>query len=364
MPSIRIKGIKKVRSRHGTTYYYHRKTGARITSEFGTPEFLTEVRDLDALEKPIDPRLKMPGTFGWLLWQFKCSEKYTSMKPSTKADYESVYDFLSYLDLLPLAIIKPSHIRKLRDSAHKQRSWRFSQKVLSRLNSLYKWGMSELDLTANPAASVIPPRRPASLNDRPAVNRPWDPDEIKVFFDTLENKAMTYGHRETMYNVLKGVAIGYYTLMREADIVKLRWSDRKNGVIKWHRSKDDAPHDLWEHEELTRILELGPKSGLTIVTRADGKPLSKNGFYSNFRDHRDRLLEQGLVKPGLTMHGLRHTAATYLATLGHDEESVAAVTGHTSNAMARHYSRQHERRERAKALLDLHKIMSNEENQS
>ena len=364
MPSIRIKGIKKARNRHGTTYYYHRKTGARITSEFGTPEFLTEVRNLDALEKPIDPRRKLPGTFGWLLWQFKCSEKYKSMKSSTKSDYESVYEFLSPLDLLPLAVIKTSHIRKLRDSAHQQRSWRFSQKMLSRLNALYKWGMSELDLTANPAASVIPPRRPAELNDRPAVNRPWEPDEIKVFFDTLENKAMTYGHPETMYNVLKGVAIGYYTLMREADIVKLRWSDRKNGIIQWHRSKDDAPHDLWEHEELTRILELGPKLGLTIVTRRDGQPLTAEGLSSNFDRHKERLLKKGLIQPGLTMHGLRHTAATFLATLGYEEENVAAVTGHATMEMARHYTRQHERRERAKALLDLHKIMSNEENQS
>ncbi len=57
---------------------------------------------------------------------------------------------------------------------------------------------------------------------------------------------------------------------------------------------------------------------LTIVTRTDGQPLSKNGFCNNFRDHRERLLKQGLVKPGLAMHGLRYTAATYLATLGRD----------------------------------------------
>jgi len=362
MPSIRIKGIKKVRNQYGRIYYYHRKTGARITSEFGTPEFLTEVQDLDALEKPIDPRRKLPGTFGWLIWQFKCSDKYKLLKPSTKADYEFVYNFLSYLDLLPLAVIKTSHIRKIRDSAQRQHSWRFAQKVLSRLNTLYKWGMSELDLTTNPAASILPPSRPATLNKEPPKNRPWDREELKNFFTSLEEAVLGPANRytEIRYNLFKAVAIGYYTLMREADIVKLRWSDRSDGIIQWHRSKDDAPHDLWEHEELTRILELGPKLGLTIVTKQDGQPLTAEGLSSNFDRHKERLLKKGLIQPGLTMHGLRHTAATFLATLGYEEENVAAVTGHATMEMARHYTRQHDRRERAKALLDLHKIISDE----
>lgn len=41
----------------------------------------------------------------------------------------------------------------------------------------------------------------------------------------------------------------------------------------------------------------------------------------------------------------------------------AAVTGHATMEMARHYTRQHDRRERAKALLGLHKIISDEQNQ-
>jgi integrase len=53
------------------------------------------------------------------------------------------------------------------------------------------------------------------------------------------------------------------------------------------------------------------------------------------------------VGPGLTFHGLRHTAGKVLDELGCDTRTIAAVLGQRSEAMARHYSEEGDRRRRA-----------------
>jgi len=46
MTVIRIKGLKRYRVR-GRWYAYHRKSGTRLKSEFGTAEFIAELVSLE-----------------------------------------------------------------------------------------------------------------------------------------------------------------------------------------------------------------------------------------------------------------------------------------------------------------------------
>jgi integrase len=52
-----------------------------------------------------------------------------------------------------------------------------------------------------------------------------------------------------------------------------------------------------------------------------------------------RLEEQGQVGSGLTVHGLRHFAATRLREAGFDKQTIADFLGQESPGMAGHYSR-------------------------
>jgi integrase len=77
-----------------------------------------------------------------------------------------------------------------------------------------------------------------------------------------------------------------------------------------------------------------------------GVPYTGNGFRALFFRLIRRLEAEGKVGPGLTFHGLRHTAGKLLDEAGCDTRTIAAVLGQRSEAMARHYSEEGDRRRR------------------
>jgi integrase len=66
-------------------------------------------------------------------------------------------------------------------------------------------------------------------------------------------------------------------------------------------------------------------------------------------------LEAGLAEGGVTTHRLRTTAATILAELGCDWETIASITGHDTADMARLYTHRKRRAKRAIAKLDAYR---------
>lgn len=68
------------------------------------------------------------------------------------------------------------------------------------------------------------------------------------------------------------------------------------------------------------------------------------------------LERQGVVKPGLCFHGLRHALGADLYNLGLDREARKAALGHSSDAASMVYERDGNRRaasDRAFAALDV-----------
>jgi integrase len=52
-----------------------------------------------------------------------------------------------------------------------------------------------------------------------------------------------------------------------------------------------------------------------------------------------KLEKDGLIGPGLTLYGLRHTVAVILREAGHDERTIADALGQKTIEMARHYAK-------------------------
>jgi len=105
------------------------------------------------------------------------------------------------------------------------------------------------------------------------------------------------------------------------------------------------------HRRLKEILDATPRTSETIVTGARGRPLTVEGFKTVFFRLRDRLQAEGRIRPGLTFHGVRHTAATILADVGCDEPDIMAITGHKSTAALRKYIEQADRKARAEKAI-------------
>jgi integrase len=62
----------------------------------------------------------------------------------------------------------------------------------------------------------------------------------------------------------------------------------------------------------------------------------KTSFFSLIR----KLEEKGQIGPGLTCHGLRHTAATRLREAGFDLQTIADMLGQDTQGLAELYSRE------------------------
>ncbi|MCP4205713.1 MAG: tyrosine-type recombinase/integrase, partial [Shimia sp.] len=77
----------------------------------------------------------------------------------------------------------------------------------------------------------------------------------------------------------------------------------------------------------------------TVLANSRGEAWTYNGFSTVWHRFKIKLEEEGLIAPGLTLKGLRHTVATTLREAGLDERRIADLLGQKTPSMARHYSR-------------------------
>jgi hypothetical protein len=104
---MRVKGVKYYRNRHGRWYAYHRKTGRRIKAEPGTAAFLAELEEIERGSKTEPPPLA--GTLGALIAAYRESPEFAELASRTRADYQSIFDYLKPLATHPLVAIDAAY---------------------------------------------------------------------------------------------------------------------------------------------------------------------------------------------------------------------------------------------------------------
>ena len=88
--------------RHGRRRCYHRKTGIAIDLvEYlkGSAEFMAECARIGALTKATEAK---PGTLGLLIQRYRSHAAFLDLAPRTRADYQSVFDYLKPIADMPL----------------------------------------------------------------------------------------------------------------------------------------------------------------------------------------------------------------------------------------------------------------------
>jgi len=105
---------------------------------------------------------------------------------------------------------------------------------------------------------------------------------------------------------------------------------------------------------LDEALASRPATGvehLELVLNQSGEPYTPDGFRTMLWKLIHKLEVSGAVMPGLTFHGLRHTAATALADLGASPHEIAAMLGQKTLIMAAHYSAEANREKLGEAAI-------------
>ncbi len=130
----------------------------------------------------------------------------------------------------------------------------------------------------------------------------------------------------------------YHTGQRIGDVVKMRWSDIRNGAIVITQQKTGKPLTIPLMGALEAELARTPKQGITIITNHLGRPMTPQVIRRELKAFGDSLGET--VVP----HGLRKNAVNALLEAGCTIAEVGAVTGQTYKVIeyyARRVSQRH-----------------------
>ncbi len=334
-----LKNVNRVKGPNGRYYYYHRPTGRRLPDDPSSREFQDLLRQLNS-GRPDAASLDIStGSFRDLVRSFKASPAYIGLAPRTRHDYRIYLDLIeATFGTLSVEGLRREHVLELRDSyAAKPRKATYVVQVFSRLLSWALDYKGRFGIESNVALGI-------KRISKSKSHEPWTLDQFETFMSSAPE------------HLRVAVAIGYYTGLRQGDVLQLTWSAFNGEGFHVSPSKARDPKTvLWIpcHRELKPILEaerrrqddIKAKRGTIsprIVTGERGRPLTNDGFRANFFKELKRL---GLA--GLTFHGLRHSAATALADAGNENEGIMSITGHRTEAMVRLYTMKAKQKRRA-----------------
>lgn len=335
---VRVKGIKRYfEPKTGRTYCYHRDSGKRIKEEFGSPAFFARLAQLDQEQQAASEKAAKPGTLKALILDYKLSDAFRDLAPRTRSDYEKVFVFLEPLWEARLSAFSTEQITALRNKWRQTRGRRFVNYIRAILSILFGHAKEIGLVDRNPVTDVKQIRK---SRNAPQMNRPW----------SLAERRTVLGHLPPHLKL--PVAIGLYTGMREGDVLRLPRDCIADGAINIVTSKRRVPISINILDDLYKALCEAPKhNAITLCATSRGTPWTGSGFRASFRKELLKLQDRGLIEPGLTFHGLRHTVATVLAEAGVHAEDIAAVLGQRSSKMAEHYSQKADRSRRSNAAI-------------
>lgn len=148
--------IREDRDRHGNWRIYVRRNGRsiRIDAKRNTPEFLDAYRAaLAALEHPPAARVAEPNTLRWLIEKYYSSPEFRKeLSDRTQYVRRGILDALVQEHGDKPFIMKPRHVRKLRDA--KADTPEAANALVKALRQVFKWAVEAERIDSNPAKEV------------------------------------------------------------------------------------------------------------------------------------------------------------------------------------------------------------------
>lgn len=322
--AVRVKGIKRYKHpKTGLIYCYHRRSGARINAAFGSPEFFAELAELERASKIAAPT---PGSLGLVIAEYMRSPDWAALRPKTQLSYNRALTVLRPLCDMPLARMDRSFVFALRDKKllPKHGTW-LANYAVTVLGIVFRFAQDRGWIHANPLAERV--KKIRQPRDNRAGNRPWSEEECHIVLQRAPP------------HIRLPLALAACAGLRKGDFLTITTASVRNGTITVRTSKRGVPIAVPIHQILADAIAQRPKSESEILcVSSRGEPWTESGFAASWGKLRRALEAEGVIAPGLTSHGLRHTLGTRLREAGADDRTIADILGQRSTSMARHYS--------------------------
>lgn len=198
--------------------------------------------------------------------------------------------------------------------------------LLKTTRSLYKWARSKGHLANDPCKDI----------DLMVVgeHQPW-PDDLLQAALTCDND-----------RVRVAVHLLYYTAQRIGDVMNMRWSAIKDGVIEVCQQKTGTELFIPLHEKLAAELVRTPKVAMTIISGPHGKPLGITRMRTVIQEWAEK---QGA---NIVPHGLRKNAVNALLEAGCSVPQTAAISGQ-SFAVVESYAKRRNQKKLGRAAVHI-----------
>lgn len=308
--------------------HFYRRGGKRrvIKGEPGSQEFAANYRRIhDEYEGRAGDHF-IDGTFGALVFAYKASAEFMQLGDRTKAEYRRHLDTMSaeWRDL-PAVLMERKHVLAYRDRFIKNPSVGNAKiKVLKRLLS---WALDRDWIKINPAARV------GAMKE--GEYRAWPDAVIQQFRES-----------NPPLEILHVFELAIHTGQRQADLLSMTWHQYNGAEIEVRQQKTDETVWIPAHAALKAALGAIPRNAVNILVSKNGQPWKRYHFSRLFRK---ATADAGVE--GYVFHGLRKSAAVRLAEAGCPPDEIKAITGHKTNRMVEHYTKDADRKRLARAAV-------------
>lgn len=325
MRVVRVSGLKEYRDRHGKLRRYHRASGTPIDAALTGQDLAVEVARIDKLHSPA---VEKAGSLGGLLASYKASPRFLDLAERTKADYRKIMDYLRPMEAMPLTDFGPGFVAKLRDTAFKAKRAGFTNHMLAMLSAVFQHGLEYELVDKNPCLGVTKAKMTA---DRKRENRAWTPDERRNVVATAP------GHLRLPLLLARSLGI------RKGDIIRMPRTAYKDGWLDFRAGKNNKMMHLPVlgelRTEIERAIAEAPRGDSTLLClNTRGKPWTLGGLGHVIGEFLVDCRKRGIMGPGGSLHGLRHSVGAELRGMGYTAEQRKLILGHDTDDMAEHYS--------------------------
>ena len=308
MVRVRLKGVNHATERlaNGTvrTYWYAWRGGPLLRGEPGSPEFVASYNEAIAT-KVAAPQ----GVILSILQGYQASEDFRGLAERTREDYIGhILTIEKTFGDFPLSALTDRRSRGVfmawrdRLAVRSRRQADYAWTVLARV---FAWALNRGLIAANPC------EKGGRLYRGSRADKIWTADDEATFLE----RAPAHLHLPLL--------LALWTGQRQGDLLRLPWSAYDGKHIRLRQSKTGSRVKILVGAPLKAALEVTPKRSTIILTTADGKPWTADGFRASWRKACARA---GVV--GVTFNDLRGSAVTRLALVECTEAEIATITGH------------------------------------
>ena len=366
---IKLKYLNSYKDRHGVLKIYYRRNrklkGIEITARPpGSTEFMHQYHAAEnkhALELGLQ-RQVAPRSLEWLICEYKKGNDWKRLGDGTKAQKNNRFDqYLPRFGHLPIDMLDRVGVRKIRDE--KEHAPAAANQRLKDLKALFNWAKAEEIVDSNPVVDVekLALKKKA---DGTKGHRTWTREEVARFLDHYP-----IGTKQHL-----AMSVFLYTGTRVSDACRLGPANLEDGTITFVEVKNAEKVDKQgeTNPKVTRIPMLEPLRlsleaynesqkviGMTWISHSAGRSYNPKTISNWFVDQ----VKAAGLGSGLTPHGIRKRAATFIADAGATSKQLMAVFGWKKMEQAEIYTAAAEAKLLAKEGLEKLKVTTDNEGQ-